>query len=282
MVWEIKPIGSTAGGVLQEARYRILFNLVRLLLRCLHLPHPSHPIRPGMEARYATGMVVDLTDILGEPSFAYPFQILPELDGVVLYIVFRAFEDATTATTLFAILQRLLEQWRREQEESEHEDDPGGGGRVPVPVRREAPEINWSMVTIVVIVLIIIVLVLAAIAGASAAVIAAILAALGALAGGTPVIPVAPTEDFNDGLAAAWGLADDVLNIQFSPAPGRDPTRDPVQVKFAGLRIAGLPKERVVPLLDYFGAAVPGARSIFQHYLIRQLRSRPGTSVGVS
>lgn len=123
-----------------------------------------------------------------------------------------------------------------------------------------------------IIVLIIIVLILAAVGGTVAAVLAAIAAALGALGGSSGIVPLTPpTDDFGDGLAAVRSLSSGLMDVRLTPERDDARTQSPVQVKFAGMKIHGLPSDRVVPLFGFLGAALPVARWIFGYYLRREL-----------
>lgn len=227
--------------------------------------------------------LINVSREAGQPAFALPFQVLPELDGLLLYMVFVAGPDALTAGELIRRLRRALDQWRREQRENQRDDEPGGGPTpVPVPVRSRAPrEIPWDTVVIVVVVLLLIAaVVLLAMGNVPAAIIAAILAALGALGSSPAVIPVMPSVDPMDGLAASWRFNAGALHAELRRAHQQDDDPRPVNVKMPGVELQ-IPSDRVTPMFGFLAEAVHGAQLLQHAFLSRRLNGLLRNTVGV-
>jgi hypothetical protein len=127
-LWDIKPIASAPGGVVQETYYRVMFNMT------------AQTIAPGplMVRRLADGLLwepdlmgpveVSNDPQLGVPRIALPLPLL-EVPGVLIYVVMRSpmredFEvlRALILAYLFDRMRRLIDETRRR-----------GGGLMPSP-----------------------------------------------------------------------------------------------------------------------------------------------------
>lgn len=245
MIWEIKPILSAVAGVLQEAKYRVLFNLAREVFRCAGRRVP-YQLMSGDDS-FALPAPFSISRQAGEPAIAVPFILMPQLRGLILYIVLRAAADAATLAALFRALERIVRRESREARQRARQSG-GGGPSAPAP----AYEVDWEALQFTLMVIVILVLLLLAAVVIVAAVTAAravpqllAVAAAQLLAAAARMLFVYTLTPSSDGILVRFVA-------QEPPEDG-----ELADLHLPGIRLSGLTPDVAVATLDFLGAARP-------------------------
>lgn len=279
-LWEIKPVRAALQGVIQSARYRLLFNLVREIFTCLGLVRPHALLAGGdIESLSTFALAPVVGEVDGEPAMAIPFQILPTLGTLVMYIVLRSSEavgGATVISLLYDALSRRLRA-QRERERAEREAG-GGGGEAPVYARSNPFEDAVFMLAVLVFFLILAILLAAELA--VLAVVAAALAAIGLIVGNVDT-PMGQLGSALSGWGRVFTSTTAGFGFGFSPPPGEASERI-ASMRFYGMYIDGIPEAAIGPMLQTTSLMYPAAKQLQERYLLenaRALRSGSGDAV---
>jgi hypothetical protein len=275
-LWEIKPVRAAAEGVIQSARYRLLFNLMREVFTCLGVVRP-HRLQPGGDIESISTFAlapINVDEAAGEPAIAIPLQILPTLGTLVLYVVLRFSEGVAGATVISLLYDGLARRLREERDRAAREGSSGGGAEEPVRARSRVFE--DPIFIIAVLLFIIILAILLAVELAALAVLAAALAAIGLIVDGIDE----SLGELSAGLSG-WNRTftprASGFGFGFTPPPGAAPVRL-ATVRMFGARVDGFPENLVGSLLTAANGIYPAAKQLQERYLLENARALRGGS----